>query len=70
MKQAGFDDDACVTADLEIYENRVAGTDAEPGVPAADRTLTVRESIQNQTLISILVKLCKQHMILGDFLSF
>ena len=40
-QQAGFDDDACVTATLEIYENRVATSDAEPGVPATDRTLTV-----------------------------
>ena len=40
-QQAGFDDYACVTAGLEIYENRVATSDAEPGVLATDRTLTV-----------------------------
>ena len=38
-QQAGFTADACVTASLEIYENRTAGSDAEPGVPATDRTL-------------------------------
>ena len=38
-QQAGFTADACVTAALEIYENRIAGSDAEPGVPATDRTL-------------------------------
>ena len=40
-QQAGFTADACVTADLEIYENRIAGSDAEPGVAASDRTLAV-----------------------------
>ena len=40
-QQAGFTADACVTADLEIYENRIVGSDAEPGVPASDRTLAV-----------------------------
>ena len=39
--QAGFRDVACVTADLEISENRVATSDAEPGVIENDRTLTV-----------------------------
>ena len=39
--QASFTADACVTADLEIYENRIVGSDAEPGVPASDRTLAV-----------------------------
>ena len=39
--QASFTADACVTADLEIYENRIAGSDAEPGVAASDRTLVV-----------------------------
>ena len=39
--QAGFTADPCVTASLEIYENRTAGSDAEPGVPASDRTLAV-----------------------------
>ena len=39
--QAGFTADACVTADLEIYENRIVGSAAEPGVPASDRTLVV-----------------------------
>ena len=38
---ADFDDDPCVTVDLEIYENRTAGSGAEPGVPASDRTLAV-----------------------------
>ena len=38
---AGFTADACVTASLEIYENRIAGSDAEPGVAASDRTLVV-----------------------------
>ena len=38
---AGFTADACVTASLEIYENRIAGGDAEPGIPASDRTLAV-----------------------------
>ena len=40
-QQAGFTADACVTASLEIYENRIAGSDAEPGVAASDRTLAV-----------------------------
>ena len=40
-QQAGFTADPCVTADLEIYENRVVGSAAEPGVPASDRTLAV-----------------------------
>ena len=40
-QQAGFTADACVTADLEIYENRIIGSDAEPGVLASDRTLVV-----------------------------
>ena len=39
--QASFTADACVTADLEIYENRIVGSAAEPGVPASDRTLVV-----------------------------
>ena len=39
--QASFTADACVTASLEIYENRIAGSDAEPGVAASDRTLVV-----------------------------
>ena len=39
--QASFTADACVTASLEIYENRIVGSDAEPGVPASDRTLAV-----------------------------
>ena len=40
-QQAGFTADACVTASLEIYENRIVGSDAEPGVAASDRTLAV-----------------------------
>ena len=40
-QQAGFTADACVTATLEIYENRIVGSDAEPGVAASDRTLAV-----------------------------
>ena len=40
-QQAGFTADACVTASLEIYENRIAGSDAEPGVAASDQTLAV-----------------------------
>ena len=40
-QQAGFTADACVTADLDIYENRIAGSDTEPGVAASDRTLVV-----------------------------
>ena len=39
--QAGFTADPCVTASLEIYENRTAGSDAEPGVAASERTLAV-----------------------------
>ena len=39
--QASFTADPCVTADLEIYENRIVGSDAEPGVTASDRTLVV-----------------------------
>ena len=39
--QAGFTADACVTASLEIYENRTAGSDAEPGMLSSDRTLAV-----------------------------
>ena len=35
----GFSDDACVTANLQIYENRTAGSDAAPGVTSTDRTL-------------------------------
>ena len=38
---AGFSDTACVTATLSIYENRVSGADAAPGVIAADQTLAV-----------------------------
>ena len=38
---ASFSDPACVTATLSIYENRVSGTDAAPGVIAADQTLAV-----------------------------
>ena len=38
-QQAGFTADACVTASLEIYENRIAGSDAVPGVLSSDRTL-------------------------------
>ena len=37
--QAGFTADACVTASLEIYENRTVSSDAESGVPVSDRTL-------------------------------
>ena len=40
-QQAGFTADPCVTADLDIYENRTVGSAAEPGVPASDRTLAV-----------------------------
>ena len=40
-QQAGFTADPCVTADLDIYENRIVGSAAEPGVPASDRTLVV-----------------------------
>ena len=40
-QQAGFTADPCVTASLVIYENRTAGSDAEPGVTATDRTLVV-----------------------------
>ena len=38
---AGFTADACVTASLVIDENRIAGSDAVPGVAASDRTLAV-----------------------------
>ena len=37
---ADFTSDACVTAILEIYENRPKGFDAEPGVRADHRTVT------------------------------
>ena len=40
-QQAGFTADPCVTASLEIYENRIVGSAAEPGVAASDRTLVV-----------------------------
>ena len=40
-QQAGFTADPCVTADLDIYENRTVGSAAEPGVTASDRTLVV-----------------------------
>ena len=40
-QQAGFTADACVTTSLEIYENRIVGSAAEPGVPASDRTVAV-----------------------------
>ena len=42
---AGFTANACVTASLVIYENRIAGSNAEPGVPLADRTLTTGTSL-------------------------
>ena len=42
-QQAGFTADPCVTASLEIYENRIVGSAAEPGVPATDRTLVVAD---------------------------
>ena len=42
---ATFAADPCVTADIEIYENRPAGQDAEPGVPVSDRTLTTGTSL-------------------------
>ena len=42
---ADFDDDACVTVDLVVAENRVAASNAEPGVEAADRTLTTGTSL-------------------------
>ena len=38
---ATFTADPCVTAGVEIYENRIAGGDAEPGVLSSDRTLAV-----------------------------
>ena len=38
---ADFTADACVTVRLSMSENRIAGSDAEPGVPASDRTLPV-----------------------------
>ena len=38
---ASFSDPACITATLSVYENRVRGSDAEPGVTAADQTLAV-----------------------------
>ena len=38
---ASFTADPCVTASLEIYENRIAGGAAEPGVISSDRTLAV-----------------------------
>ena len=38
---ASFSDPACVTATLSIYENRVVGSDAEPGVTTSDQTLAV-----------------------------
>ena len=41
QQQAGFTADPCVTASLEIYENRIVGSAAEPGVAASDRTLVV-----------------------------
>ena len=37
---ADFTSDACVTAILEIYENRPKGFDAEPGVRTDHRTIT------------------------------
>ena len=42
---AGFTANACVTASLVIYENRIVGSNAEPGVPLADRTLTTGTSL-------------------------
>ena len=38
---AGFDADACVEVTVAVYENRKAGSNAEPGVPADDRTVAV-----------------------------
>jgi len=38
---AGFDADACVTAAVEIAENRAVSSSASPGVLPADRTLAV-----------------------------
>ena len=34
---AGFDADPCVVVDVAVFENRPAGSDAEPGVEAGDR---------------------------------
>ena len=39
--QAGFDADPCVTATMQIGENRVVSSSAAPGVLSSDRTLAV-----------------------------
>ena len=42
---AGFDADACVAVDVAVFENRPSGSNAEPGVDAADRTAAVSSSV-------------------------
>ena len=42
---AGFDADPCVVIDVAVFENRTAGSNAEPGVDSADRTAAVSDSV-------------------------
>ncbi len=42
---AGFDADACVEVTVAVYESRVASSNAEPGVPAADRTVAASDDV-------------------------
>ena len=42
---AGFDADPCVAVDVAVFENRPAGSNAEPGVDADDRTAAVSSSV-------------------------
>ena len=42
---AGFDADPCVVVDVAVFENRTSGSEAEPGVDSADRTVAVSASV-------------------------
>ena len=42
---AGFDADPCVVVDVAVFENRTAGSNAEPGVDSTDRTVAVSDSV-------------------------
>lgn len=42
---AGFDADPCVVVDVAVFENRPAGSNAEPGVDADDRTAAVSAAV-------------------------
>ena len=42
---AGFDADACVAVDIEVFESRPSGSNAEPGVDSSDRTVTASATV-------------------------